>query len=206
VKRIYYRFQSAHRSLAELERCIMETLKKRAKLASYTASMAGCWQRDLATNVVTGDTQFASLLGIDETAAEEGIPYAQLMSNIHPDDLVAFQRGIELSVQSGLDLFGSFRVPSEKGERWLQTYGGCCRDREGNPAFHSGVLFDVSDFKQAPFHIAHGVPPLEIIAQHTLVSMELARKSGYDTVARALQQAVVAIGSIFRRIQKFRQG
>jgi PAS domain S-box-containing protein len=121
-----------------------------AKLeAALGSASIGTWIWDVPTDRVYADPQFARFFGIDETEADGG-PLSLYVSRIHPDDVEVTKQRIEEAVATGGMYEAEYRVRQDTGgERWVIARGRALKNEEGVVTQFPGVVFDITERKQA---------------------------------------------------------
>lgn len=80
---------------------------QRVQLALAAGAIIGCWIWDLKLDRFTVDEAFAVAFGLDAALGKEGIPLAQIVETLHPDDRPGL---IELSSEQGLSVQSPIKV------------------------------------------------------------------------------------------------
>ncbi|MBK4737340.1 diguanylate cyclase [Noviherbaspirillum sp. DKR-6] len=112
------------------------------------AGKIGTWRRDLSTGLIYQSAVTSQILGHGET--ETIIPFEYLFTYTHKDDLEKFREPLEPLIQSGEPFDLEFRVWRPDGKlRWIAIRGKSIKDETGNPREVIGVMFDITDKKQA---------------------------------------------------------
>ncbi|TFW10397.1 EAL domain-containing protein [Oxalobacteraceae bacterium OM1] len=112
------------------------------------AGRIGTWRRDLSTNLISQSAITSRILGHGD--AETVIPFDYLFTYTHKDDLPKFGASLERLIDSGEPFDLEFRVWRPDGKlRWITIRGKSIKDGTGKPIEVVGVMFDVTDRKQA---------------------------------------------------------
>lgn len=125
--------------------------KLRNELTFHLAAEAakiGIWERDLATDLVTHCPLSARLLEINPQ--HPTIPVKALEQIILPEDLSMFGHSLQAAIASGEAFDLEFRIRLKNSAiRWLATRGMSIRDAHGKVVKVTGVMFDITDRKNA---------------------------------------------------------
>jgi PAS domain S-box-containing protein len=103
---------------------------------------------------VPGDRLFygaglAQRLSIDPRRGSFGEPLAAVLNRIHPDDHAHLAERVQQALQTG-EYSAVYRLLQEDGSvRWVDSRGRCERDAEGNPTRFAGLIFDITERKEA---------------------------------------------------------
>ncbi len=131
------------------ERALAKT-EERLSNALQAAGMIGTFDTDLRSGLVYSDARFATMFSVDPEKGERGIPLADYIEGIHPDDVKLVNEGIEQAIATGEKCILEYRVRSKEGTlRWLEVHGRCLYDESGKPRRMSGAAVDITDRKQA---------------------------------------------------------
>ncbi len=110
----------------------------------------GTWDWDVAADRVYCDARFAQLFSVDPERAKTGPPVSEFIEAIHPDDREAAQRTIRTAVETGGDFAEEYRIVLRDGSvRCIYARGRCHRDDQGHATRFPGVVFDITERKQA---------------------------------------------------------
>ncbi|CAN5539705.1 hypothetical protein BH09PSE4_BH09PSE4_22030 [soil metagenome] len=117
-----------------------------SRLAMATVNGVGTWTYEIASDRLITDVGFAHLYGLDREAAAAGIPMADALRNIHPDDLAAAARKLEANRTVAGVGQGEYRIRRGDGQwRWVLSRSHTIADAEGRPASALGVVLDVTE-------------------------------------------------------------
>ncbi|MBW4550277.1 MAG: PAS domain-containing protein [Aphanocapsa sp. GSE-SYN-MK-11-07L] len=145
---------------AELELCVAQRTAEmegsmirvrdyveRVTVALDAAKM-GMWDWDLITNQTVWSPYHEMLLGY-----ESGTPrrtYQDWAERVHPDDLAWVEAEMEHCRRSGSDYNPEYRVIWPDGsQHWLTAFGRFHYNPAGQPIRMVGMIWDISDRKQA---------------------------------------------------------
>lgn len=127
---------------------VSEALNKeniqRVQLALAAGAIIGCWVWDLKLDRFTVDEAFAVAFGLDAALGKEGIPLAQIVETVHPDDRPGLIEAIDQAIARGGRYAHQYRVRRADGNYyWLEANGRVDCDADGTPASFPGVLLDI---------------------------------------------------------------
>ncbi len=149
------------RILAELERAAAtEKLRlseavaqeniQRVQLVLGAGAIIGTWFWDIVADRFTVDEPFAKAFGLDPTLGREGIPLAQIVETVHPDDQAGLADAINEAVARGGAYAHQYRVRRLDGNYyWLEANGRVDHAPDGTPISFPGVLIDIEDRRAA---------------------------------------------------------
>ena len=124
----------------------LRATEERLELALHTSIGVGIWDWDVQGDRVMADQRFATLYGVDPEQAIAGVPIAQFLESIHPDDVDSLSRAINEAVETGSPYTHEYRVVRPDGDvRWVSTHGQCARDADDTPTRFLGVAFDITE-------------------------------------------------------------
>ena len=117
---------------------------ERVQLALAAGAIIGTWFWDLPTDRFTVDEAFATAFGLDPALGREGIPLAQIVATVHPDDQAGLAAAITDAVARGGRYAHQYRTLRADGQyRWLEANGHVEHGLDGTPLRFPGVLIDV---------------------------------------------------------------
>lgn len=124
--------------------------EERFRFALEAAGGIGTWDWDVGTDVIHTSAQFARMYGLDPERARSGLPLAEYIAGIHPEDRARVEALIAEAVRTGGEYRAEYRVLGRGGEtRWVVARGRCLRGEDGRPSRFPGVTFDITDRKRA---------------------------------------------------------
>ncbi|PMD99195.1 hypothetical protein BWI97_01955 [Siphonobacter sp. BAB-5405] len=127
-----------------------EALRKqelRTRLAIEAAEL-GTWEWDLERDLIHGNEQHFQLLGLTVSTVPE--PVETFVKHIHPEDLGRIQSRLKQTVQERVPYDEQFRIIRQNGQvRWMSGYGKVTAEHDGQAIQVSGVMFDITDRKEA---------------------------------------------------------
>ncbi len=117
---------------------------ERVQLALAAGAIIGTWLWDLPTDRFTVDEAFARAFGLDPALGREGIPLAQIVATVHPDDQAGLAEAIREAIARGGAYAHQYRTRRADGRYyWLEANGHVDLDADGTPLSFPGVLLDV---------------------------------------------------------------
>ena len=115
------------------------------RLALHSVGGVGAWTADLVRDRYVGDAAIAQLYGIDPVRVARGVPRAQFLSNVHPDDVPAIHAVIEQSLVSGQDMAIEYRLRQPDGTvRWVLSRFRTYVDDAGRPLRRIGIGVEIT--------------------------------------------------------------
>ena len=131
------------RTRERAERQELEASRERLRLALEASDLVGTWDWDMTGDVVYADARFARLFGLDPQAAEDGVPMAEFVAGIHPEDRDRAAAGIEASVRDDRPYAEEYRTIDADGQlHWIFAQGRCFRNDAGVPVRFPGAIVD----------------------------------------------------------------
>ena len=119
---------------------------ERVQLALAAGAIIGTWHWDLPTDRFTVDEGFARSFGLDPALGREGIPLAQIVATVHPDDQAGLAAAIGEVIVRGGAYAHQYRVRRADGcYYWIEANGRVDHGPDGTPLSFPGVLLDVED-------------------------------------------------------------
>lgn len=121
--------------------------KSKLELALQSADM-GAWELDLNKQKRHFDEQVCHCLGIDRSRFEGTAE--EFYAAVHPDDRQTIKTALETSIATGIPYEGEYRVIWPDGSaHHIATRGRLLKNSKGMPQRISGVIWDVTERKQA---------------------------------------------------------
>ncbi len=103
------------------------------QLALAAGAIIGTWFWDIAADRFMIDEAFATAFGLDPALGREGIPLAQIVATVHPDDQAGLAAAIDEAIQRRR-VCASYRVRRHDGRyHWLEANGRVEHDPDGTP-------------------------------------------------------------------------
>ncbi len=168
------------------QKLIEEALRKseeRLTLALEAGGGVGAWDWELPADRVYVNPQFAKLFGIDAERAAGGVPVAEFFTAMHPEDAGRVQEIILRAATTGGEIAEEYRIIQRDGQkdgsvRWIYARGRCHLDAAGNPSRFPGVVFDITERKQAEEALRESQDRLRAIYNGTYEYMGLLAPDG----------------------------
>ena len=111
-----------------------------ARLALRSVGGVGVWTFDASTDRFTCDAAIADLYGIDPERGAVGVPAAEFVSNVHPDDRARLRETMANGLQKSGELELEYRIVHADGAvRWVLSRGITYFDEAGRPVRRTGV-------------------------------------------------------------------
>jgi signal transduction histidine kinase len=112
--------------------------------ADQIGDSVGSWNWDIVADCVTADAACAALYGFDAEIARAGAPLSLFFSRVHPDDIDAVRRAVEIAVAQRTIFTAEYRLLGLDGRpHWVAARGRCVLDAAGNPVRMPGVSYDI---------------------------------------------------------------
>ncbi len=116
------------------------------QLALAAGAIIGTWHWDLPTDRFTVDDGFARSFGLDPALGRDGIPLAQIVATVHPDDQEGLAAAINEVIARGGAYAHQYRVRRADGRYyWIEANGRVDHGPDGTPLTFPGVLLDVEE-------------------------------------------------------------
>jgi PAS domain S-box-containing protein len=114
---------------------------------ALNAAKLGIWNRDLETNVITGDALARSIYGWTE---DEIVTPETILNSIPPEDRAHFleQRARAQKAESNLNIEYCIQL-ADGDRRWVAVWDSRVRDSFGNPIRLTGVVQDITERKRS---------------------------------------------------------
>jgi signal transduction histidine kinase/PAS domain-containing protein/ActR/RegA family two-component response regulator len=117
---------------------------ERVQLALAAGAIIGTWHWDLLTDRFTVDEAFARSFGLDPALGRDGIPLAQIVATVHPDDQAGLAVAIDAAIARGGPYAHQYRTRRADGHYyWLEANGRVDKGSDGTSLTFPGVLIDV---------------------------------------------------------------
>ncbi|MFE8644710.1 PAS domain-containing protein [Sphingomonas sp. NCPPB 2930] len=124
--------------------------EERLQLALDAGAVAGTWFWDVAQDRFTGDRRFAQCFSLDPDRLDAGVPLAEVVQSIHPEDEPEVQRLVQEALVRGGAYRAEYRVREPGGAyRWIEANGAVTLGEDGRAVRFPGVLVDIETRKQA---------------------------------------------------------
>ncbi len=124
------------------------------------------------------------------THQEIGKTYKEFTDKIHQNDIIAFEREVEIAKKSGENFTIDIQFQSKSGYLWMQNRGNIIYDNKGVPSRVFGVLSDISNKKN------QDTRRLKAVVQG--VDLERKRIAGeiHDSLGQTLIAASLTLNSL----------
>ena len=110
------------------------------------SSLVGTLDWDVRKDVVTADDKFARMYNLDPLRAGLGVPIADFLNAVHPDDAERVAREIKAALQGHEAFRSEYRLLTPEGDvRWIVASGRPLRAADGTALRFPGVVFDVTE-------------------------------------------------------------
>ena len=117
---------------------------ERVQLALAAGAIIGTWHWDLPSDQFKVDEAFARAFGLDPALGRDGIPLAQIVANVHPDDQAGLAGAMNEAIARGGHYAHQYRVRRVDGNYyWIEANGRVDLGADGTPLNFPGVLIDV---------------------------------------------------------------
>jgi PAS domain-containing protein len=105
----------------------------------------GTWHWDVLNDRVFTDERFALIYGVDPDRAIQGVPLAEFIEHIHPDDRPLVETQIGASLRYGDEYNAEYRVWAANGDiLWIAAQGTAVLDEQGRCVRFRGISFDIT--------------------------------------------------------------
>ena len=119
---------------------------RRVQLALAAGAIIGTWLWDIPADCFTADEAFACAFGLDPVLCREGIPLADIIATVHPDDQAGLADAIEAATIKGGSYVRQYRVRRADGQYyWIEANGRVDRGPDGTAMSFPGVIIDVDE-------------------------------------------------------------
>lgn len=119
---------------------------ERVQLALAAGAIIGTWHWDIPSDRFTIDEAFAQSFGLDPELGHQGIPLAQIVATVHPDDQAALAEAIQRVITTGGAYAHQYRVRrTDDRYYWIEANGRVDMAPDGTARSFPGVLLDVED-------------------------------------------------------------
>ncbi len=109
------------------------------------AGMVGLFDWDIRNDLVRADARFSEFFGIEPERAQEGVPMAEFMEAIHPQDRIRVQRAVDHIKMNGEKFAEEYRVLRPDGTvLWIDAHGRCLFSATGEPLRFAGAVIDIT--------------------------------------------------------------
>lgn len=135
---------------AEIAQLKAENYAAQLVLAMDAAQM-GSWDWNLTTNKIDATIQFKRIFDFGD---REEITYENCLERLHPEDVERVKVLLQNSINAKKNYEAQYRIIWSDGScHWVSALGRCYEDARGNPIRLMGMVFDISDRKQAELQL-----------------------------------------------------
>jgi PAS domain S-box-containing protein len=128
----------------------LRTSEERLTLSLEAGGGVGTWDWDVGSDRVYCNARFARLFSVDPELAAVGAPIALFVAHMHADDRARVSSDIQHALATGGNVAAEYRVVQADGSvRWIYARGRCHLDEAGKPGRFPGVVFDITERKDA---------------------------------------------------------
>ncbi|MBF0531607.1 MAG: PAS domain S-box protein [Candidatus Omnitrophica bacterium] len=137
------------RDITERRKMIAEMLSDKVKLdLALKSSGMGVWSYELRKNLRIFDAQVCRILGIDPESFHGSAE--EFINIVHPQDRESIQSALQQTIASGQSYAVEYRVVwPDQSVHYICARGQLVRDASGQPVKVKGVIWDVTERKQA---------------------------------------------------------
>ena len=119
---------------------------ERVQLALGAGAIIGTWFWDIPTDTFTADEPFSRAFGLDPDLGRQGIPLADVVATVHPDDQEGLAAAINAAIAKGGPYAHQYRVRRADGKYyWIEANGRVHLAADGRPLSFPGVLIDLGE-------------------------------------------------------------
>ena len=124
--------------------------QERLSLALSTAGMVGAFDWHVDIDKFHADARFADMFSVDSSKAQQGVPIAEYLTAIHPEDVDRVKDSFNRAVATGEKFVQEYRLLTKNNvTRWVETHGECLYLGNGKPPRFVGVVVDITDHVEA---------------------------------------------------------
>nr|WP_229259962.1 hybrid sensor histidine kinase/response regulator [Duganella aquatilis] len=117
---------------------------QRVQLALAAGAIIGTWFWDVPADQFSVDEGFATAFGLDPARGRAGLPLAEIVATVHPDDREGLAAAIAEVFTRGGAYAHQYRTRRQDGNYyWLEANGRVELAADGTPAAFPGVLIDM---------------------------------------------------------------
>jgi signal transduction histidine kinase/CheY-like chemotaxis protein len=117
---------------------------QRVQLALAAGAIIGTWFWDVPSDQFSVDEGFANAFGLDPARGRAGLPLAEIVATVHPDDRDGLAAAIAEVFTRGGAYAHQYRTRRQDGNYyWLEANGRVDLAADGSPSFFPGVLIDI---------------------------------------------------------------
>jgi PAS domain S-box-containing protein len=142
----------------------LQRSRERLDMTLHHGGIVGTWEVDFRSDMVTCDSRFARLHGVDPQSAATGVDKAQFIAGIHPDDRDAVMGAFDRAKAARTEYRLQHRVIGSGETRWIVASGRMFEDEAGTLSHFLGVIVDVTDQVQVTLALAESERLLKALA------------------------------------------
>lgn len=142
----------------------LDRTRERLSLALAGSGAVGIWDWNLASGLVTADSSFAELFGVDPDKAAQGLPIERFIDGVHADDQDYLRDRIEEALEEQKDFRAEYRLVGSGKLRWVLATGRVAIGRDGRPERLPGVVLDITERKASEAALAESEAKFRAIA------------------------------------------
>lgn len=119
---------------------------ERVQLALGAGAIVGTWFWDIPADKFTADEPFSRAFGLDPDLGRRGIPLADVVATVHPDDQEGLAEAIGAAIVKGGPYSHQYRVRRADGDyHWIEANGRVEHAPDGTALSFPGVLIDLKE-------------------------------------------------------------
>lgn len=151
------------------QRTLAQT-QERLSFALAASGIIGTWDWHIPTDIFYSDAQFATMFSVDPDKGKMGVPLAEYLAGIHPEDVSRIEAAIEHAIETGEKYTQQYRLLHKDGAiSWVEAQGQCLYDEAGKPLRFPGAVVDITQAKQAEQAIRESEARFRNLADHAPV-------------------------------------
>ncbi|MFT3998027.1 MAG: PAS domain S-box protein [Asticcacaulis sp.] len=135
---------------------------ERIELALDSGTILGTWVWDVTENRFTGDDRFARTFSLDAARLRAGLPLAEVVQSIHPEDAGRVDELVRQAIERGGSYAAQYRVRRGDGWAWIEASGRVEKDEAGVTQRFPGVLIDIDRRKRTEIQLENAKEQLEL--------------------------------------------
>lgn len=121
---------------------------ERIELALNAGTVLGTWVWLVDVDRFTADRRFADTFSVDSKRLKAGLPLAEVVQSIHPDDVERVEGLIAAALGDGGRYCAEYRVRQRDDSwLWVEANGHCELDAEGKAVRFPGALVNIQQRK-----------------------------------------------------------
>jgi PAS domain S-box-containing protein len=133
---------------AEVERIRAQLYSERLSISMRVAK-AGAWNWDLRAQQIFWTPEFESLFDYEPGSTQQ--VYSEWLDRLHPEDRDRVETSLQNASEGKLPEYRcEYRIVLRDGQiRWIDAVGELHADEQGEPRLMSGLVYDITERKQA---------------------------------------------------------